>query len=275
MGEPFRRGDSTHPLNKAVCALDGSTSRRVLFCQVKGEPVLRRDFVRSVVSVGFLPNALLAQQTANPTPPPPAPVPWTLGLNPNTPLPATEAADAIASTEASFFTPLQLATFTRLSDLLLPPLNNKPGALEAGTPLFIDFLIGSSPESRKQIYSTGLNWLEAESRAKYNQPFAQLNATEADALVRPWLRTWLSDHPPTELHADFINIAHEDIRTATTNSKAWNDAGIAASQDWVTNGLYWSPIEPDLAGLGATHSHLAPHVQAVPKAAHTMPSYPR
>jgi hypothetical protein len=94
-------------------------------------------------------------------------------------------------------------------------------------------------------------------------------------VVKPWLRTWMTDHPPTEQHADFINIAHEDIRVATMNSQAWDDAGAAAGQDWVTGGLYWSPIEPDLAGLGATATHLPPHVMAVPKAAHSMPSYPR
>lgn len=237
--------------------------------------MLRRDFVRFVVSLGLVPKALLAQQTVNSAPPPPAPVPWTLGLNPKTPLPVTEAADAIAVAEASFFTPSQLATFTRLCDLLLPPLGNKPGAVEAGTPMFLDFLIGSSPEARRKVYSGGLDWLDVEARSKYKLSFAKLNATQADALIKPWLRTWLSDHPPTERHADFINIAHDDIRTATMNSKAWDDAGAAAGQDWVTGGLYWSPIEPDMAGLGATATHLPPHMLAVPKPAHTMPSYPR
>lgn len=237
--------------------------------------MLRRDFVRFVVSLGLVPKALLAQQTVNPAPPPPAPVPWTLGLNPKTPLPVTEAADAIGVAEASCFTPAQLATFTRLCDLLLPPLGNKPGAVQAGTPMFIDFLIGSSPEARRKVYCGGLDWLDAEAKSQYKISFAKLSATQADALIKPWLRTWLSDHPPTERHADFINIAHDDIRTATMNSKAWDDASAAAGQDWVTGGLYWSPIEPDMAGLGATARHLPPHMLAVPKTAHTMPSYPR
>ncbi|NYF52497.1 gluconate 2-dehydrogenase subunit 3 family protein [Tunturiibacter gelidoferens] len=237
--------------------------------------MLRREFVRCVISVGLLPKALLAQQTASPEPPPPAPTPWTLGLNPKTPLPVTEVADGIAEIDASFFTPSQLATFTRLCDLLLPAVANKPGALLAGTPMFLDSLIGSSPEVRKKLYRDGLDWLNAKAKTKYKMMFAQLNATQADALIKPWLRTWMTDHPPTEPHADFINIAHEDIRTATMNSKAWDDAGAAAGQDWVTGGLYWSPIEPDMASLGATSTNLPPHVMAVPKAAHTMPSYPR
>src|SRR6204780_708066 len=114
--------------------------------------MLRRDFVRAVAAVSLAPKLLWSQQTASSAPPPPAPVPWTLGLNPKTPLPVTEAADGIAETEASFFTSTQLATFTRLCDLLLPPLDSKPGALQAGTPLFLDFLIGSSPMPRKKVY---------------------------------------------------------------------------------------------------------------------------
>ncbi len=237
--------------------------------------MLRREFVRAVVSFGLLPDVLFAQQSAKPEPPPAAPVPWTLGLNPKTPLPVTEAADGVAETEASFFTETQLATFTRLSDLLLPPLGQKPGALQAGTPMFINFLIGRSPDARKQLYRGGLDWLDGEAMVKFRLPFAQVSARQGDTLIKPWLRTWMTDHPPTERHADFINIAHEDIRAATTNSKVWNDAGAAAGQDWITGGLYWSPIEPDMAGLGATSTHLPPHVMAVPRASHSMPSYPR
>ena len=114
--------------------------------------MLRREFVRAVVSVSIAPRLLLSQQGASPAPPPPAPVPWTLGLNPETPLPHTEVADDIAKTEQRFFTSVQMATLMRLCDLLLPPIGNKPGALQAETPLFLDFLIGGSPVARKQVY---------------------------------------------------------------------------------------------------------------------------
>jgi Gluconate 2-dehydrogenase subunit 3 len=233
--------------------------------------VLRRDFVRTAVLVGVAPRAFFGQQAANPAPPPPAPVPWTLGLNPRTPLPIVETADGIAVPEATFFSSAQMATLNRLCDLLLPPLGGKPGATEAGTPVFLDYLIGSSPEARKTLYRGGLDWLDAAARSKHRLPFAKLDAAQADSLVGPWLRTWMSDHPPTETHAEFINIAHEDIRTATVNSKQWDDASAAAGQDWVTGGLYWSPIEPEI-----THPHGMPvHVEAASKAAQGMPSYPR
>jgi hypothetical protein len=237
--------------------------------------MLRRDFVRAVVAVGLAPKLLLSQQAGNPAPPVPAPVPWTLGLNPKTPLPHTEVVDGIAETEIRFFTPLQMETLEHLSDVLLPPLSNKPGALQADTPRFLDFLIGSSPGERKHLYTGGLDWLEGEAQSSYKLAFARLNPAQVDVLLKPWLRTWMTDHPPTERHADFINIAHEDILTATMNSKAWSDAAPAAGQDWVTGGLYWSPIEPDLACEGGSCERQQAHVAALPKAAHILPVYSR
>jgi len=237
--------------------------------------MLRRDFVRSVVAVSLAPKLVWSQQAANPALPPPAPVPWTLGLNPKTPLPLTEVADGIAETEVRFLAPLQMETFAHLCDTLLPPIGSRPGALQADTPRFLDFLIGSSPDARKHLYTGGLNWLEEESQRKYKLPFARLSPAQVDILIKPWLRTWMSDHPPTERHADFINIAHEDILTATMNSKAWHDAAPAAAQDWVTGGLYWSPIEPDMYCEGASCERQPAHVAAAPKAAHTMPVYSR
>lgn len=237
--------------------------------------MLRRDFVRAVAAVSLAPKLLWSQQAANPTLPPPAPVPWTLGLNPKTPLPLTEVVDGIAETEVSFFTPLQMQTFARLCDTLLPPLGNKPGALAADTPRFLDFLIGSSPDERKRLYTGGLDWLEEESESRHKLPFARLDPAQVDGLIKPWLRTWMTDHPPTEPHADFINIAHEDILTATMNSKAWDDGGSAAAQDWVTGGLYWSPIDPDIYCEGESCERQPPHVAAIPKGVHTMPIYSR
>jgi hypothetical protein len=235
--------------------------------------MLRRDFVCAVVSVSFAPRLLLSQQTANPAPPP-APVPWTLGLNPKTPLPHTQVVDGIAETQQRLFTPVQMATLVRLCDLLLPPIGDKPGALQAETPLFLDFLIGGSPAARKQVYTGGLNWLDTESQRKYRKAFAKLDNGEADAVLKPWLRTWMSDHPPTEPHADFINIAHEDIRMATVNSKAWSEAPSADAQALTQSGLYWYPIEPNIYGT-LESTRMPVHLVAPPKAAHTIPAYPR
>ena len=239
----------------------------------------RRDFVRAMVAAGLAPRLLLGQQTANPAPPPPAPVPWTLGLNPKTPLPQTAVEDAVAEADLTFFSPAQMATLRRLSDLLVPALGDKPGALAAETPAFLDFLIGSSPQTRRTLYAGGLDWLDGQSRRQYGKGFNEIDAKEADALVKPWMRTWMNDHPPTEPHADFLNIAHADIRTATMNSEAWNlaeSSGAHAAGDMATLGLYWSPIDPDIyaESFNSVHVRPSPTVDA-PKSAHPSPSYPQ
>lgn len=235
----------------------------------------RRDFVRAVLAVGAAPKLLLSQQAANPAPPPPAPVPWLVGLNSKTPIPHVEAADQVAAGELRFFAPRQMATLTRLSDVLMPPMGEKPGAVQAQTPMFLDFLIGSSPDVRKQMYSEGLDWLDGESKKKFNLEFAKLTDAQAGELLKPLLRTWMSDHPPTEKGAEFINIAHDDIRTATVNSKAWFLVPEVGAEPRTTEELYWTPIEPDISLEKAGCANVPPHVQAVPKAQHPMPSYPR
>jgi len=205
----------------------------------------RRDFVRAMVAAAAAPKLLLAQ-TASSAPPLAAPVPWTFGLSGATPIPNTQIADAVAQADLRFFTPAQMATLERLSDVLVPPFGDKPGAVAAETPAFLDFLVGSSPADRKHMYQGGLDWLDAESKKRFAVPFAQLDSTQADRILQPWMRTWMSDHPPTEAHAEFINIAHEDIRTATVNSKAWSDAPANRAQESTPVGLYWYPIEPDI-----------------------------
>jgi Gluconate 2-dehydrogenase subunit 3 len=159
--------------------------------------------------------------------------------------------DSVAQTEAHFFSDQQAATLRRLSEIFMPPHKGHPGAIEAGTPEFLDFLIGVSPADRQQMYRSGLDRLDAESRQHFQISFAAVSAAQADQLLRPWLRTWMNDHPPSEPYAHFINIAHADIRTATVNSEAWSAAAVAAGQDTPDVGLYWFPIDPDIRREGS------------------------
>ena len=221
----------------------------------------RRKFVRILMSVVAAPRLLFSQQSGAKAPmPAAAPVPWYLGLNSRTPLPTTAVADQVAASELKFFTQAQMQTLTALSRIFLPASGNRPGAIEAGTPEFLDFLLSDSPAEKQKIYSGGLDWLEADAQKKFKAAFAQLDEAQAGELIRPWLRTWLSDHPPTELHADFINLAHDEIRAATFNSKSFG----GGSQE-----LYWEPIEPEVALLS-----VQPHVAAAEKS-RPMPMYRR
>jgi hypothetical protein len=237
--------------------------------------MLRRDFVRALVSAVLSSRLLRAQQAANPAPSLPAPVPWTLGLNPRTPLPHTEVAEGIAQAGARFFTSRQMATLTRLSEVLFPAMNGKPGALDAETPQFLDFLVGKSPEPRKRMYIAGLDWLDAESVRVHKLPFARIDATQAGALLQPLLRSWMSDHPPTEPHAEFINVAHTEIRSATVNSKAWNEQLAKDSEESTAVALYWSPIDPAQHGIASGCAPIPHGAFGAPKAGHAIPVIPR
>lgn len=233
----------------------------------------RRDFVRAMLAAGALPKLLLGQQAA--APPPPAPVPWLLGLNAKTPIPQVAAADEAAMAQLRFFSPEQMATLARLSDVLMPPVGDKPGALQAQTPMFLDFLVGSSPAERRELYSRGLDWLNAESKKKFNAEFARLTDQQAGELLKPWMRTWLNDHPPTEEHADFVNIAHDDIRTATVNSREWSAAPQKSTEPRTEEELYWSPVQPDLSLRDIRTASVPPHIEAIPPSKHQIPSYRR
>jgi hypothetical protein len=231
----------------------------------------RRDFVRSLIAAVFASKGLAAQEAAKPQLPIAAPVPWTLGLNPKTPIPHTAVADGIAEAKLTFFSTLQMNSLKRLCDLLMPPMGGKPGALDAGTPQFLDMLIGRSPEARRKIYAGGLDWLEAEAQKKYKLQFSKLDDAQASAVLKPWLRTWMSDHPPVESHADFVNVAHDDIREATFNSEAWAEVSATAPERGTPTGIFWSPIDPETHAISTTSK---PHVQAA-KGAAGMPVYPR
>src|SRR5277367_4725443 len=219
----------------------------------------RRDFVKAMMAASVSAKTVLGQQTA--TPPPhaapslapaaPGPLPWMRGLTEVKPLPVTPLVPDAKAAEKRFFTDRQTATLRHLSDLMMPASKNYPGAgfpgaLEAGASEFLDFLIGVSPADRQEMYQSGLDRLEAESQKRFKVSFASADKAQADQLLRPWLRTWMTDHPPSEPYARFINLAHEDIRLATVNSEAWSNALKAAGRRDDNVGLYWYPVDPDI-----------------------------
>jgi Gluconate 2-dehydrogenase subunit 3 len=222
----------------------------------------RRDFVKGMVAIPAAVNTALAQQAPpQPIAPPPA--------TPTSPSPVARAVsrsaaggrgsrdfkappvtavvpDAIGTQELKFFTAPQFAALRRLSDLLMPPFDGHPGALQVEAPEFMDFLVGASPSERQQLYRTGLDHLNLQARMKFGKAFAELDAKQADEIVRPALLPWMTDNPPLETFPRFIAIAHKDIRTATMNSEAWSIAAASSGERAPGVGLYWRPIDPDL-----------------------------
>ena len=151
------------------------------------------------------------------------------------------ATDAVGHPLPHFFSAPQFAALRRLSDLILPTIGETPGALDAGAPEFLDFLIGQSPLPARVVYLAGLDALNAHATTYYTKPFAALDAAESDTLLAPLRDPWTWKEP-TEPVALFLRHAKSDILTATMNSREW----IAATQRnrlSAGNGTYWLPPE--------------------------------
>ena len=186
----------------------------------------RRGFVKTLIALPAAPALAAPQQAANPPAPAAQPPAGGRGAGAgrfgqgNIPKFDLTQTEVVGEPTQSFFTPAQFAALRKLSDVLMPPMHGLPGALECGAPEFLDFLIGSSPADRKTLYRNGLDTLNARAKSQFHKPFAELDATQADAVIRPLLAPlpWAYDLPKDPaMH--FMAEAHRDIRTATQNSR--------------------------------------------------------
>lgn len=163
---------------------------------------------------------------------------------------------AVGQPVSRFFSAPQFAALRRLSDIILPRISEAPGALDAGAPEFLDFLVGESPLPTRSLYRNGLDALNAQASAKFGKAFAAIDDTQADDLLaplrKPW--TWQAHGPelacstcastliPADPFAAFLQHAKADILTATTNSREWITAA-QRSRGGGGNGTYWLPAE--------------------------------
>ena len=191
----------------------------------------RRRFIQALAATPAAP-ALLAQQTQQVQPTPP---PAEASLRYAVP-------DAAAEAVLHFFTAQQFAALRKLSDLLHPPMNGAPGALEAKAPEFLDFLLGQSSADRQQLYRLGLDGLNAQARKRFAKPFADVDAGQAEMLLAPLREPWTYD-APADAVAAMLRAAKDDIRRATLNSREWNLAATAGRTRGGGGGLYWLPID--------------------------------
>jgi len=150
--------------------------------------------------------------------------------------------DAAAEPVLHFFTAQQFAALRKLSDILNPPMNGVPGALEAKAPEFLDFLLSQSAADRQLLYRVGLDGLNAQSRKRLNKSFADVDASQAEVLLAPLRDPWTYDAPSDPMAA-MLRAAKDDIRRATTNSREWNLASAAGRTRGGAGGLYWLPID--------------------------------
>src|SRR5579875_691601 len=213
----------------------------------------RRRFVQRLLSTPAVPLVAAAvQETTKPQQQPPP--------QPNTParqMPqqpqgvpklAVVQADVISETERRYFTPDEFAALQKLAEVLMPPLKNNPGAVQAQAPEFLDFLISVSPADRQYLYRRGLDGLNAHAHQQFGKSFSELDGKQIDDMIRPLLvaRPWPQDLPADPLK-NFMAQVHEDLRTATVNSREWAEASANVRQrgrGFRNIGYYWHPIDP-------------------------------
>lgn len=184
----------------------------------------RRRFVQAIPLLSSAP-ALLAQSPSKPDPP------FTIA-----------SPDAVAKPVPHFFSAPQLAALRRLSDIVMPAIAGTPGALAAGAPEFLDFLLGESPLPRRVLYRSGLDALNTRAIAGYGAAFTALDNTEAETLLGPLREPW-TWKDPADPFALFLRNAKSDILTATVNSREW--IAVVSQRSRGANGIgtYWLPAE--------------------------------
>jgi hypothetical protein len=150
--------------------------------------------------------------------------------------------DAVGAPVSRFFSTTQLAALRRLSDIIMPSIAGAPGAIEAGAPEFLDFLVGQSPVPVRTLYRTGLESLNTRATAKYSKAFAALDNEQADVLLSPLREAWTWKEP-TDPFAVFLRHAKADVLTATMNSREWITASQRGRGGSGGNGTFWLPPE--------------------------------
>ncbi len=150
--------------------------------------------------------------------------------------------DVAGETMPRFFNAQQFSALKKLSDILLPPLNGMPGALDVGAPEFLDFLISKSPADRQQLYTAGLNTLNAQATKRFNKPFADVSEAQVAELLAPLRQPWTYESP-ADPFARFLREAKQDVRTATMNSREYATAGSTGGRRGGGIGQYWYPID--------------------------------
>ncbi len=195
----------------------------------------RRRFIQTLAAAPAI--AVPASQETNAQSPAGAPRPQE-----ETPKLETASLDVAGETTPRFFSAPQFAALKKLSEILMPPLNNMPGALDAEAPEFLDFLIGKSPADRQQLYKGGLDALNAQATKRFGKAFAEVTEAQAVELLAPLRQPWTYE-PPADPFARFLREAKADVRNATMNSREYSAAGSSGGRRGGGVGQYWYPID--------------------------------
>jgi gluconate 2-dehydrogenase subunit 3-like protein len=87
-----------------------------------------------------------------------------------------------ATSAPKALSPQQFRTLERLTDLIIPVENGKPGALQAGVPSWIDALLNVNEELKSRCV-TGLAWLDQAMTTRGGTAFVSATPAQQTALL--------------------------------------------------------------------------------------------
>jgi len=106
------------------------------------------------------------------------------GLSPAEVARAAGAARAALGTDftPAFFTQHEYSTVRMLAELVIPRDGRSGGALDAGVPEFMDFILAENSGMQTPMRG-GLAWLDTESRERFGADFVELQDVQRRAIL--------------------------------------------------------------------------------------------
>lgn len=148
----------------------------------------------------------------------------------------------VADGVLKFFTPAEFVSFRRLADLIMPRVEEEPGAVDAKAPEFLDFLLSESPAEVQMLYRNGVRDLEKQSLQRHKQSFAKLPDSGVAEVLSPLHASW-TYQGPTEPFAQFLQASKIAFYQATVNSREWADTQSSRRRGAAGMNNYYLPVE--------------------------------
>jgi gluconate 2-dehydrogenase gamma chain len=125
----------------------------------------------------------------------------------------------VAHYQPRFLSLQEYKVLGRLCDIVLPADEISPGACEAGVPFYIDSLLFYTKPELRQVWSAGLEQVQAAARTRFGRPFDQCQAGEQEDIVADMAKN--EEDPQTPLESFF-----RPLKDLTLTGYCLSDAGM-------------------------------------------------
>lgn len=90
---------------------------------------------------------------------------------------------ALAGYEPKAFSAADFEVISQIAERIIPTTDT-PGAIAAGAPQYIDYVVNLNPEHKK-LFHAGLAWLDKESGRRFHKKFGKLTEARQIELLTP------------------------------------------------------------------------------------------